>query len=92
MRIIIVKKGCHFCREAIIIVNRINLKLPLNRRINVVDNFQQEEFGMVMHPITEKFKFDGYPFLYLDGIVYGNAERDVLKTVLESFFKEEFII
>lgn len=94
MRLLIVKRGCKFCKEWIKAVNRVNLKLPFERRIKIIDNYQWEELGLNFYPITNRFSketFDSYPFCYLDGISVGQANFSLAKSFLNGFFKEEYL-
>lgn len=95
MRILIVKRGCPFCLQFLKVVNKINLKLPFNSRIRIIDNYEYEEFGLKFFPISDKFEtkdFNAYPFCYLDGIVVGEASSELAKSFLEGYLRNEFII
>lgn len=71
-RFIIKKRGCPYCTMAMKAIKNINPKLPVGKQIIVIDNYEWEEFGVDKFPVLKKFQnigFDGYPFIYLDGIV-----------------------
>lgn len=94
-RILITRAGCVHCRQFLRIVDRINSRLPIEKRIKVYDNRMWEEFGFRQHLITEKLEqdgFDGYPFMYCDGIVVGEGSSEILYSFLNSYFKEDFVI
>lgn len=94
-RYIIVKRGCIHCRRALSVINRLNLKLPFDKRIKIRDNYEWEEFRMKSLPITQKFSdsdFEGYPLIFLDGVIYSPSGRDILRAILEGHLKEDFIL
>lgn len=94
-RFIIVKSGCPFCREALKAIFWINLRLPLDKRIIVIDNYRWEEFGLREFPITELFdekEFNAYPFIYIDGFIIDPAQKILLRATLEGYLKNEFKI
>ena len=94
-RILIYKKGCPHCREALKVIDWINLKLPLNKRFKSFDNFRWEEFGLKEYPLMDKFAkdgFDGYPFIMVDNKVVEPAQKILLKSYLMGYLAKEFII
>ena len=95
-RFLLVKSGCSFCREFVKIVTWINLKLPIDKQIKIMDNIMFEDFGLIQYPIMNKiFKTVGeisYPFLYIDAIVVEPCQKEMLKPFLEEFVKEDLII
>ena len=93
---LIIKSGCPYCREAIRVIEWINMKLPIQRRIKIFDNYYWENYGMMQHKIATKFTeedgFSGYPFLYLSGIVVDSCQKELLKPFLEAYFEDDFIM
>lgn len=80
-RFLITRRGCPFCEFAKKAVNYINLHLPYDKQIQIVDNYEYEEFGFMAHPFIEKMldsSFDGYPYLYIDGGVIEPAQTELL--------------
>ncbi len=91
-RVLFIRRGCPFCREAVKVVEQINMRLPIHKRIIVWDNFLWEEFGINRHPLMDKFAkdgFDAYPFLFLDGAVWGEAQKLLLKASLEGYLNQK---
>lgn len=96
-RFLLTRRGCPFCNQAIKVINRINPKLPIDKRIRIVDCANWEDFGVRDIPLMDIFDKlglnDGYPFLYIDGIVIEPAPtQEILKTLLLSMLKEDLII
>lgn len=93
MRLLLTKRGCPYCNEAIKVINKINLKLQVGRKIQIVDLYSWEEFGLDNNPLRELFNrsnFDGYPFLYIEGILIEPAPtRENLKILVSSFLGDE---
>lgn len=93
-RLALVKRGCPFCLKAIKAINYINKLLPDESRIRIVDNFEWEEFGLLSHPVINKFDpktFDGYPYIYIDGIEVDAGETELLTIILAKLLQEELI-
>jgi len=94
-RVLLYKQGCPACLEYLRVVPKINLRLPIGKKIELKDCSEWENFGLRSHPIMDKFNdedFQDYPLLYLDGIlIIGIAWAEQLKIFLETRFKEEFI-
>lgn len=96
MMCIMVRRNCPNCREWLRAVNKINLKLPLNKQIKVIDCWEQEELGINDTGLMKKFDREGfgeegYPFVYLDGMIVEPASSIQLEKFLESFLKKEFL-
>ena len=95
-RFLLTKKGCPFCRDAVKVINKLNLRLPLDKRIRVIDCWEFEEFGFNNIPlmkIFEKEGFDSYPFLYIDGCILEPAPTtEQLNILLKTFLKQEMLI
>ncbi|MBU0959422.1 MAG: hypothetical protein KKB31_05750 [Nanoarchaeota archaeon] len=96
-RFLLVRKGCPHCRKVMKVVNRINPKLPFDRKIKIIDCFEYEEFGLKNIPLMNVFGSiglnEGYPFFYLDGIVVEPPPTpEQLNIFLKTFLKKELII
>lgn len=96
-RFLLTRRGCSHCLNAKRVVSKLNLRLPIDKRIKIVDCFEWEEFGLRNVPIMEIFEKmglnQGYPFLYVDGCVVEPAPTpEVLKTFLTKFLQGDFII
>ncbi len=94
-RVLLIRRGCSGCREYLRVLPKINLRLPIEKKIKVIDCFEWEQFGLKSHPIMDKFSeedFEDYPLLYLDGIlVTGAVWAEQLKIFLENYLKGDFL-
>ena len=95
-RMIIVRRKCPFCRDAIKVINKINLNLPLDKRIDVIDAWQWEEFGVDSLPILKKLEKDGlmegFPLLIIDGVRIEPAPTsEQMDILLKTYLKEDFL-
>ena len=94
-RLLLIRKGCRGCREYLRVLPKINLRLPIDKKIKIIDCFEWDEFGMKSHPIMDSFKredFTDYPLLYLNGIlITGVLFAEQLRIFLEQYLKEDFI-
>ena len=98
VRFLLTRKGCPHCRDFIKAVQPINQKLPVHKRIEIIDGWDWEEHGVMMEPILEKFNKEGlseegYPLCYLDGLILDNnfSTPDVLNAFLNKFLEEDII-
>jgi glutaredoxin len=95
LRIIIVREGCPFCAMAKKAVNFINNHLDDLKQIQIKDNEEFEIFGSKIHPIIDMFDrtdFDGYPFIYIDGIPVEPAPTDLLIVSLAEILNDDLIV
>lgn len=94
MRFAVVRRECGDCREALKSINRINMRLPHEKRIKIFDNYLEEEFDIKMFPIIDRIEkeFFNYPFIYLDGIVVEPAIKELLTPYFKKFFKDDMLI
>lgn len=95
-RFVIVKARCPICRQMVKVINMINLRLPIEKRIRIVDYHDWEEFGLDNNPLFSKIEEElpdkeyPYPFLYIDGIVTEPAPNEELfKIYLQSFLSKD---
>jgi len=93
MRFLLIERGCPYCNEAVKVINKFNLFLPLDKKIRIFDLFSWEKFGLDDKPLRKIFNrsnFDGYPLLYISGILVEPAPtRENLKSFLHSFLGGE---
>lgn len=90
---LLIKAFCPFCRITLTPTERNNLSLKPKDKIEVVDAFERENFGMKLKPIIEKVKFDSYPTLIFDGVkVTGFLSKSDVKSCLTAFTSEEKIV
>jgi len=94
-RVLLVESGCPGCKEYLRVIPKINLRLPIDKRIKIVDCFEWEQFGFKSHPIMDNFDrddFQDYPLLYLNGIlITGVLWAEQLKIFLEKYLEEDFL-
>ncbi|MHA1329739.1 MAG: hypothetical protein ACTSR2_01555 [Candidatus Hodarchaeales archaeon] len=96
-RFLLVRRGCPVCRSFIKVISKINLRLPIEKRIRIIDCYEWEEFGVKNIPLMDKLEqeglSEGFPFFYIDGIIvepFPTTEQ--IKIFLETYLKDEFII
>jgi len=95
-RVLVTRRGCEACLEYLRFLPAMNLRLPLEKQIRIIDNFEWEEFYIKRHLIQDKFDrgdFDDYPILYLDGALIRKALwAEQLKKFLEKYLSKDFLI
>lgn len=88
-----VKAGCPHCRKTVSPVTMHNLKLGLKDKIDILDCYEWEHFGMKTHPLLDRMPVDGYPTLIVNGIKITNiVSKDQLRALLDGLTEEEIII
>lgn len=95
-RFLLVRKGCPFCRQMIKVISKLNLRLPIEKRIHIIDCWEWESYGVRNIPLMDKLEKDGlsegFPFLYADGCVIDPAPtEEQLKIFLKTYLKEDFL-
>lgn len=92
-RYLLVKRGCPYCLDFAKAVRIINMKLSMEKRIQIIDCWLWEEYGVKLEPIMDKFKKDGlaegFPFCFIDGLIVEPAPTDVLKVYLTKLLEED---
>lgn len=94
VRILLVEQGCNACLEYLRVLPKINLRLPIDKQVKIIDCFEWEQFRLKSHPIMDKFgdDFKTYPLLYLDKIlITGALWAEQLKIFLEKYLEEDFL-
>jgi len=93
-RILLVRRHCPYCNNAIKVVNKLNFKLPLNKQIQIVDGFLWDEFRVSTEPTMDALVdkgFDSYPFFMLEGaIIKPTPIPELLKRFLLVRLREDF--
>lgn len=97
---LLVKFGCPFCRKAMKAVQRVNMNLPIEKKVQVIDGHYWEEHGIELNPLLPKFGkigFNAYPFMYVmdeeteDGIVIEITHPKFLNRYLTELLSEDLI-
>lgn len=94
-RIAFILQGCPHCRTICEFIERINQKLPFNKRIDVIDCTQFQSFGIVTDAriLLYSKHFDGYPCIFLGNQrIPGTNTREEIESFLYAFLKDELII
>jgi hypothetical protein len=74
-------------------VAKINWNLPLKKAIDIVDCYEYDNFGMKKNPIMQKFDFDSYPTIIVNGMkVTDILSEKQLKNFLDGFFEGDKIV
>ena len=94
-RFVFIRRGCEFCHMAVKAVNFVNKYLPEFKLIQILDNYEFEEFGFKSHPIMDKLdskSFDGYPFVMIDGIEVGPAPTELMVINIAKILEDDLIM
>ena len=87
---------CDMCRIWKQIIHRINTKLPIEKRIKVIDCDKYYDFGIIEHPLIRLYSpyIKGtYPVLFFEGARLDGANtREEVEAILMTLLSDEFII
>ena len=89
MRQLLKKRGCPICISYLGVIQRVNVRLPVEKRIQIVDTSDYEEHDVNLSPIVNHLKWEGTPTLFLDGIkVVGMTTPWYVEGFLTGYFEE----
>lgn len=94
-RVAFIIQRCPHCRTLCEFIERINMKLPFNKRIDVIDCTQFQNFGIIndQRILLYSKHFDGYPCIFLGNQrIPGTNTREEIEAFLNAYLKDEFII
>lgn len=94
-RIVFVTRGCPHCRILMEFIERINYKLPIDKRIQIVDCTLYQSYGIATNNLILLYSkhFDGFPTLFLGNTkISGSHTRIEYETFLHDYLEDEFII
>jgi hypothetical protein len=95
-RLLFTIESCPFCNVWKQFIERINMKLPLDKRINLIDCTRYYDFGIVENPLILRFnKYIGgsFPTLFFDGFkINSTSTRLEVETFMRTLVLNEFII
>ena len=93
-RILFVKSSCIHCRKYLEFIERINLKLPIDKRIKIID-CTMAQYGIIDNPLIVLLdkQIEGYPTLIFDGLKISGINSAIeTKVFLETYLNKEFIV
>ena len=94
-RILFIIEGCYYCRMYKSFIGRININLPVNKRIELIDCSDYHDNKIRTDKRIELFMkyYEGsYPTLFIDGgIIRGANSVEELKAWLKGRLKDEFL-
>src|SRR3990167_4996689 len=93
-RVLFIIQGCHHCRKIMEFIERINMKLPIDKRIKLVDCTLSQNYGIIDNPLIEVYAkhFDGFPSLFIGSLkIVGANSRIEIESYLTALLEEEFI-
>ena len=93
MQKLFVKSGCTFCRITLSPTSMHNLKVGLKDRIDILDCYEWEHFGMKTYPLLDKLPVDAYPTLIHKGNKVTNIlSKSQFSALLDGLTEEEKIV
>ncbi len=94
-RVLFVRSNCPHCKIWLTFIERINMNLPIEKRIRVIDCKKLEDFGIIEHPLIRAYKkyIEGYPTMFIDGQkIDGANTREEMEAYLKGRLFNEFIV
>ncbi|MEK6882586.1 MAG: hypothetical protein AABY22_23395 [Nanoarchaeota archaeon] len=93
-RVLFVLQRCVHCRVWMEFIERINLKLPIEKRIKIVDCTYYQNYGILTDPLISLYgkHFDGFPTLFIGSLkIVGMNSRIEAETYLNALLEEEYV-
>lgn len=93
-RVLFTKEGCQYCRVYSFFIESMNMKLPIEKRVKVVNCDSFDNYGVPSNFLIPIFSpyFDGYPTLFIDGHkLSGSNTIYEVESWLYSYLTDEFI-
>jgi len=95
-RVLFVINNCGRCANWKEFIDRLNMQLPRNKRIRVVNATNLNSIGVWDYSILktfDRFMVGNYPFLFLGGKEYPGANSETeCEAFLRAYLHKEFII
>ena len=94
--LLFVKNDCPFCKEYLNWIDIVNSRLPVEKKIDIIDTTNNAEMEILDNVLIEKFKIAEVPCMFLfDGIgnytkICGVSSREWIKGFLFSYYNEDF--
>ena len=96
IRVLFVISLCSQCAKYKEFIERLNMELPINKRIRVIDSTNLNSLGIWDYSILKVFDSymkGNYPFLFLDGMLFNGANsKEECESFLRAYLHNEFII
>lgn len=89
-------QNCSMCAKYKDFIESLNMELPINKRIRVIDSTNLNSLGVWDYGILKLF--DGYmkgnyPFLFLDGMLFSGANSQAeCEAFVRAYLHKDFII
>lgn len=94
-RFLFIKDGCHLCMKWKEFVERVNMELPIEKKIRIINCTVYETLGIVDNEFIKVFDsyFENYPTLFLEGnkLPYTNS-REETEAFIRAYLHDDFII
>jgi hypothetical protein len=94
-RIMFYVNGCSHCKIVSKFIEQINMKLPMHKRIRLVECTFYQKYGVITDPLIALFSksFNGFPSIFLDGIkMEGANTKEESMAYLNAFLEDDYII
>lgn len=95
-RVLFVIDGCMHCNIYKSFIERYNQKVPVTKRIEVIDATKLHDYGIIEHPLLRVFKkyLDGtYPVLFFESRkISGANSREETEAQVRTLLEDDFNI
>lgn len=94
-RALYVLNSCKHCRKWKEFIERLNFKIELGKRIEVIDCTMYDKFGVVTNPLIKVFEkyIKEYPTLIFDGVlISGTNSREEAEAYIRTALRNDFIL
>ena len=94
-RVMFYLDSCPHCRGILEFISKINLKLPIEKRIKLVECGIYQRNGIVTDPLQLLYneKFNGFPTIFIGNIqLNGSNSRFESEATINALLEEDFVI
>jgi len=96
LNVCFIVQECARCRILCEFIERINMKLPINERIRIIDCTYYQKYGIIDNPLIAIYdkSFSGFPTIFLkNGIkINGTNTRIESETFLKTLLQDMYVI
>ena len=95
LRLAFFVEGCLHCRTWKDFIQRINGKLPIEKRIKIIDCTEFQKYNIISDPLIVLYNkhFDGFPCIFIGNLkISGSNSRIESETYLTALLEDEFIV
>ena len=95
LRVVFVLQRCNYCKKVLEFIERLNMRLPIEKRIRVINCTFWQYYEIMTDPLIALYNkyIDGFPTICIDGIrINGVNSKIEIEAYLYSLLQKDFIV